>query len=412
MRFARISDNRKTAAQMHGLNPPVNKRALSAQSIIRILFILLISAAWLWFAIKKWNWDGRYYRTNIKADYIDRFLALFSGYQGKSSAKIYLDLAPFLFFAFYLTVLVPDVIKRFVKWSRKFRLIYWLCAGCLLFCAVLCMLTASTTLHSAIFHHIGRKLSRFISGMNEFYAALTPVSLILSAVTWFLPCAGKTIYDWFHEPKQIRRSLLRAGLSIVICLAIGFFITAASAAMLAVLNAFSRSAVSFVDSFCKTDSVYIGLFIVSVILAPVIEEVAFRGLIQNHLRNAHLPFAAALLYTAVSFGLWHRNLGQFVYTFLFALVVGTVYERCGLIRYTILIHFCMNFSTILAYSDRSSCIFGKLRVLPGIKKFIMGLNPVPGGLFFVAMAAVIILLLKVFSRIWRSDNTMQRSEVR
>ncbi len=372
------------------------------KKILMIAAVLLLGAGWLYFACRKWD-SARLFRQNISAGYIDRIFSLFTAKQGVASGRIYLDLAPLLFFAFWLTVLVPDTAGRFVKWTGTIRLIYRIASAVLVLFAALLMILSASTLHTLLFKRTGKGLTRFISWAKGVYPALSPVSAVLAAATWLLPCAGKVLAEWFHEPKRAGSELARTGISAGICIMIGLLVTAASASMMAVLNSFSKSAVQYVDRFCRNDAFYIGMCIVSVIFAPIIEEVAFRGLIQRHLRKAGMPYIAALLITAVFFGVWHRNLGQFVYTVMFALIVGTVYEYCGRIRYTVLIHFCLNFVTILAYSDNSSDIFGKLKTLPAVRKTLMNMKSVPAGFCFAAFIGAVVLLLILFAKVWRKS---------
>ena len=376
----------------------MEKRRITPLRFVIAVLVLVLCAAWLWFAISQWN-SARYFRSNISAGYVDSFLGSMDSV-GRFAAQIYLNLAPFLFFAFYVTVLVPDVIKQFLKeWSGKPRLIYRVIAFLLTAAAALCMLADCTSLHELIWRHRGLRLNAFLNSMRGIYAALTPVSLLLIGTTWLLPRMGKGLLDGVRAPKTIGPHLKRTLLSILLCVAISFCSTALSASMLTVLNAFSRSAVATVTNFCRRNASYLSMCVVSILLAPVIEEVAFRGLIQGHLRKAGYPFWPALLLTAVCFGLWHRNLGQFVYTFAFALVTGYVYEHGVSLFYPMLIHFCNNLFSVLAYSDSSGALFGELFILPAIRKFLMDCSPFLAGAIFVLLAFGIVILLRIFARI-------------
>ncbi len=63
----------------------------------------------------------------------------------------------------------------------------------------------------------------------------------------------------------------------------------------------------------------------TVVLAPLTEEVLFRGLIRTELRTHMKPRAAALL-GALLFGLYHGNISQGIYAFLLALCLEPVCE--------------------------------------------------------------------------------------
>ncbi len=65
-----------------------------------------------------------------------------------------------------------------------------------------------------------------------------------------------------------------------------------------------------------------------VIIAPIVEELIFRGLImRGFIRN--YPKALAIFYTALLFALFHLNPWQFPATFLLGLILGWVRIRTG-----------------------------------------------------------------------------------
>ena len=80
--------------------------------------------------------------------------------------------------------------------------------------------------------------------------------------------------------------------------------------------------------------------ILLVFAAPLMEEYVFRRSIMDRL----LPFGerAALLSSALAFGLFHTSVNQVCYAFLLGLVFGYVYFRTGRIRYTVALHIFVN----------------------------------------------------------------------
>lgn len=79
----------------------------------------------------------------------------------------------------------------------------------------------------------------------------------------------------------------------------------------------------------------------SVILAPVCEELIFRGVTMRCARKA-LPFWLANIMQAALFGLFHLNWIQGIYAFALGIVLGYVCERGGSIYYSIGLHFLFN----------------------------------------------------------------------
>jgi len=92
-------------------------------------------------------------------------------------------------------------------------------------------------------------------------------------------------------------------------------------------------------------NVLLSLF-VTVILAPLAEELLFRGIT---LRKAtkFMPFMAANVLQAVLFGVYHMNLIQGIYAFALGMILGFVAEYFHSIWAAILLHACVNGSAQL-----------------------------------------------------------------
>lgn len=63
-------------------------------------------------------------------------------------------------------------------------------------------------------------------------------------------------------------------------------------------------------------------FIATILLAPFVEELVFRGLTMRLFRRAGAPFFVANLLQAALFGLYHMNLVQGLYAFILGLFMG------------------------------------------------------------------------------------------
>jgi membrane protease YdiL (CAAX protease family) len=87
----------------------------------------------------------------------------------------------------------------------------------------------------------------------------------------------------------------------------------------------------------------IGLAIIAVSVAPIAEELAFRGLLYNKLRQA-LPTSLALVLQAVAFGLVHYALGiEFACAIAaVAVVIGLFYEWRKTLVAPVLLHASVN----------------------------------------------------------------------
>lgn len=82
------------------------------------------------------------------------------------------------------------------------------------------------------------------------------------------------------------------------------------------------------------------IFLFGVLLAPVMEEWVFRKLLLRRLAPWGEP--VAIFGSALLFGLFHGNLGQFFYAFAVGAVFAYVALRTVGIRYTIALHFLVN----------------------------------------------------------------------
>lgn len=90
-----------------------------------------------------------------------------------------------------------------------------------------------------------------------------------------------------------------------------------------------------------TDDISMLMLCYSVILAPIGEELIFRGVTMRSARRA-LPFWLANVMQALLFGIFHMNMIQGCYAFALGLILGYVCEKGGSIYYSIFMHFLFN----------------------------------------------------------------------
>lgn len=87
-------------------------------------------------------------------------------------------------------------------------------------------------------------------------------------------------------------------------------------------------------------------FVRAVLLAPLLEELLFRGLIYRRIRGLWGE-RAALLISALLFGLFHGNVTQGIFGFLCGLMLAAAYERTDALLVSILMHAAANGAGIL-----------------------------------------------------------------
>lgn len=83
------------------------------------------------------------------------------------------------------------------------------------------------------------------------------------------------------------------------------------------------------------------------ILVPICEELVFRGLLFQRLRERGTYMQAAL-FSAFVFGLMHMNMVQMIYGFVMGMMLAYVYEKYGSVKAPITAHIAMNTLSVLA----------------------------------------------------------------
>ncbi len=361
------------------------KQKINLPKIIRGALVLILCALWLLFAVCYWNRIYPFYRV---ADFSYLHAAeAFLDPVYFSSVSVYLHLAPFLFLAHLITRIIPDAMQSSLQNRKTARL--YTCAATVCIIAGVILMCGSITWIPVWFsvNHPPLNVSGFVKFCNLIYPLLTPVCL-LSTI-----CITSVTESRQKKKAPFTLFLIRFG----VCTAAGVIVTAASACLLAILNAFLPSAVTMVDHFCHTLASSSSMCLISLVLAPLIEETAFRGLIQHHL-SAHMPSWAAIIISSFMFGLWHRNIGQFVYTFLFGLIAGAVFHFTGKIRWSILTHFILNLTAVLAFSTSEQCIFGTIPHLNQIYRIIAGLSVFSAFSVLCALICILIFLIRILAK--------------
>lgn len=152
----------------------------------------------------------------------------------------------------------------------------------------------------------------------------------------------------FLQPFRNRERAYPAGFSFhtivaLICLAVGLqyvtnlLVTAIGIFYPNLLDQYN----SMVSKAGYGGSMSMALLLYTVLLAPVAEELIFRGLIFRFSRYA-LPFWLANIWQALLFGVMHMNLIQGIYAFFIGLFFGWICHRGRGIKYSIVLHIFFN----------------------------------------------------------------------
>lgn len=192
--------------------------------------------------------------------------------------------------------------------------------------------------------------------MNQYYISLTsdflsgPSYNILMFVVyigylvffglwfWLMFCRKKQTGDWKQVLKP-RRIIGIVGCGIALQLALSMALTVILPLLPKIFESYSS-----VMNALGSESVLMILCVC--ILAPIGEELIFRGLTFRIMRKA-VPLWAAVVVQALLFGIYHMNLVQGVYAFLLGLLFGYVAYRYGSVVPGILLHMVVNSSSYL-----------------------------------------------------------------
>ena len=88
------------------------------------------------------------------------------------------------------------------------------------------------------------------------------------------------------------------------------------------------------------------LLVAAALLAPMVEELLFRGLLQNAIADK-IPIWAAILISALVFGAVHMDYHAFPVLAGMGIVFGLLYHLTGSLRVTILAHMINNSAALL-----------------------------------------------------------------
>lgn len=118
-------------------------------------------------------------------------------------------------------------------------------------------------------------------------------------------------------------------------------LTAASMFFFNILSEFVELPNLLENTFSGMSRNVFGILSIAV-MAPLVEELLFRGAIQGHLQRSGKRPRTAILLSALIFGLIHVNPAQVPFAFCIGLVFGWLYYRTGSVVPGILGHFLNN----------------------------------------------------------------------
>lgn len=129
------------------------------------------------------------------------------------------------------------------------------------------------------------------------------------------------------------------------------------------LNIFQTS-----DAYTKVSNIQYSVpvlagVVVYGVLTPVGEELVFRGVLYNRLKKYMSPFAAVIV-SALIFGLYHGNLVQFIYAAVMGMCMAVLYESYERLSAPVLFHCGANcFVYVIAKWEAASSAVSNIPVM-------------------------------------------------
>jgi uncharacterized protein len=149
----------------------------------------------------------------------------------------------------------------------------------------------------------------------------------------------------------------------------------------------------------ESDYGWWGAFLKVAVIAPVIEELIFRGLILNGLRKNYNAFTAVFI-SAVLFSLFHLNPWQMPATFVLGLLLGWIMIRTRNIMLAIIGHSINNLLVLLTVTYWKEINTHALFLMEGKEKYLLS-----------GMIVLLSVILIYLATLWPRRKTVRKKPV-
>ena len=140
------------------------------------------------------------------------------------------------------------------------------------------------------------------------------------------------------KQKSAKEILAILAMIVLLGISVQFF---SSCILTTVLNLMPSVAEEYMNNLSAILEITPRMLLQVCLIAPIIEELFFRGLIFS-LMSKLLPFIFANIVQAIVFGIYHGNVVQVVYAFILGMFIGYILFITGSIVYTIVLHMSIN----------------------------------------------------------------------
>ena len=212
--------------------------------------------------------------------------------------------------------------------KKYFAKVGWFAFSAFLITTVVQIILANVVyaLSSQLYHH--HLFSNILSFIPMYCVAFPIAFLFLRPLPKITPVKSKmTAGNWF------------GGLCICIALMMaGNYVS--NIFLTSVQGILGTETQNPVESMIESAPIW-STFLFAVVLAPILEEIVFRGIVCKRLLA--LGEGYAIIIPSAIFALFHGNFYQLFYAFTLGCFFSFIYVRTGKLKYTVLYHMAINF---------------------------------------------------------------------
>ena len=172
---------------------------------------------------------------------------------------------------------------------------------------------------------------------NAILMIIFSVSCVATFGIWYYKSCGG---DYLPNVKKTFHPLQLAGIAFLVP-GTQFFTSIIISVVSSIVPSWLEAYEELMESAGLGEEVPLLMMIYSVCLAPISEELIFRGVTMRIAQRA-FPFWIANIIQAVLFGVFHMNMIQGIYAAVLGLFLGYICEKGGSIYLAIVFHFLFN----------------------------------------------------------------------
>lgn len=202
--------------------------------------------------------------------------------------------------------------------------------------------TIAQALSGVIFGGLLNSLTGIAFEIVYYLSTFLPMYAIAFPITWLL-VKRKPAMSFIAERTGTMETWTakRLVMDFVICVFLMYLGNLIGTGLSAIISSFAGGELTNVvaDLIIGSNPFIMAIFVV--VIGPIIEELLFRKFLLD--RIGGYGERNAMILSGILFGLFHMNLFQFFYAFGIGCLFAFVYLRSHKIRYSIILHMCVNF---------------------------------------------------------------------